>query len=108
MYKEFTHFLQLQTVASDEMDNKLLQLYEYEQSREPEKYVDTVYYENAHVLLHEENIYRFECVSLPRCSVLLYSLIVFSKHLKKQLLYTCVDSTGWVIVIIIIFPLISL
>lgn len=64
MYKEFTHFLQLQTVASDEMDNKLLQLYEYEKSRQPEKYVDSVYYENAHVLLHEENIYRFECVGL--------------------------------------------
>ncbi|XP_074324905.1 paired amphipathic helix protein Sin3-like 2 isoform X2 [Apium graveolens] len=56
---------QLQTVASDEMDNKLLQLYEYEQSRQPEKYVDSVYYENAHVLLHEENIYRFECTSVP-------------------------------------------
>ncbi|KAK1352436.1 Paired amphipathic helix [Heracleum sosnowskyi] len=56
---------QLQTVASDEMDNKLLQLYEYEQSRQPEKYVDSVYYENAHVLLHEENIYRFEFTSVP-------------------------------------------
>ncbi|KAK1360605.1 hypothetical protein POM88_045079 [Heracleum sosnowskyi] len=31
---------QLQTVASDEMDNKLLQLYEYEPSRQPEKKED--------------------------------------------------------------------
>ncbi|KAJ8428296.1 hypothetical protein Cgig2_027428 [Carnegiea gigantea] len=51
---------QLQAVASDEMDNKLLQLYEYEKSRRPGKFVDSVYYDNARVLLHEENIYRFE------------------------------------------------
>lgn len=56
---------QLQTVSSDELDNKLLQLYEYEKSRKPEKFVDSVYYENAHVLLYEENIYRFECTSSP-------------------------------------------
>ncbi|XP_017235252.1 paired amphipathic helix protein Sin3-like 2 isoform X2 [Daucus carota subsp. sativus] len=56
---------QLQTVANDEMDSKLLQLYEYENSRRLEKYVDSVYYENAHVLLHDENIYRFECTSEP-------------------------------------------
>ncbi|KAM7506675.1 hypothetical protein LguiA_017128 [Lonicera macranthoides] len=57
--------LQLQTVATDEMDSKLLQLYEYEKSRKSEKYVDSVYYENAHVLLHDENIFRFECSSGP-------------------------------------------
>ncbi|KAI3452368.1 hypothetical protein Pfo_009033 [Paulownia fortunei] len=56
---------QLQTVSSDEVDCKLLQLYEYENSRKPEKYVDSVYYENAHVLLHDENIYRLECTSTP-------------------------------------------
>ncbi|XP_024973666.1 paired amphipathic helix protein Sin3-like 2 isoform X2 [Cynara cardunculus var. scolymus] len=56
---------QLQIVAGDEMDNKLLQLYEYEKSRKPEKFVDSVYYENAHVLLHDENIYRFQCSSGP-------------------------------------------
>ncbi|KAL0395669.1 UNVERIFIED_CONTAM: Paired amphipathic helix protein Sin3-like 2 [Sesamum calycinum] len=54
---------QLQTVSSDEVDYKLLQLYEYESSRRPEKYVDSVYYENVHVLLHDENIYRLECIS---------------------------------------------
>ncbi|KAI3699768.1 hypothetical protein L2E82_44292 [Cichorium intybus] len=52
---------QLQIVAGDEMDNKLLQLYEYEKSRKLEKFIDSVYYENAHVLLHDENIYRFQC-----------------------------------------------
>ncbi|KAA8530290.1 hypothetical protein F0562_004999 [Nyssa sinensis] len=56
---------QLQTVASDETDNKLLQLYEYEKSRKPEKFIDSVYYENAHIVLHDENIFRFECSSTP-------------------------------------------
>ncbi|XP_055805599.1 paired amphipathic helix protein Sin3-like 2 isoform X2 [Solanum dulcamara] len=56
---------QLQTVSSDELDGKLLQLYEYERSRKPEKYVDSVYYEDVHALLHEENIYRFDSTSSP-------------------------------------------
>nr|XP_043616510.1 paired amphipathic helix protein Sin3-like 2 isoform X2 [Erigeron canadensis] len=56
---------QLQSIVGDEMDNRLLQLYEYERSRKPEKFVDSVYYENAHVLLHDENIYRFQCSSGP-------------------------------------------
>jgi paired amphipathic helix protein Sin3a len=56
--------LQLQAVASDEMDNKLLQLYIYEKSRSPGRFFDLVYHENARVILHEESIYRFERVSL--------------------------------------------
>ncbi|KAK9272549.1 hypothetical protein L1049_002922 [Liquidambar formosana] len=56
---------QLQTVATDEMDNKLLQLYEYEKSRQTGKFIDSVYHENARVLLHDENIYRFEFSSSP-------------------------------------------
>lgn len=60
----FTYLLQLQTVAADEMDNKLLQLYAYEKSRKPGRFVDIVYHENARVLLHDENIYRIECVGL--------------------------------------------
>ena len=55
-------FLQLQTVATDEVDNKLLQLYEYEKSRKPGKLNDSVYHANAHVILHEDNIYRLQCV----------------------------------------------
>ncbi|KAF5479524.1 hypothetical protein F2P56_000335 [Juglans regia] len=54
---------QLQTVVADEVDNKLLQLYEYEKSRKPGKSIDSVYYKNARVLLHEENIYRLACYS---------------------------------------------
>ncbi|XP_075475269.1 paired amphipathic helix protein Sin3-like 2 [Primulina tabacum] len=56
---------QLQTVSSDEVDIKLLQLYEYEKSRKPEKYVDSVYYENVRIFLHDENVYRLECSSNP-------------------------------------------
>ncbi|XP_057419362.1 paired amphipathic helix protein Sin3-like 4 isoform X2 [Lotus japonicus] len=56
---------QLQAVASDEMDNKLLQLFTYEQSRKPGKFVDLVYHENARVLLPDENIYRIECSAAP-------------------------------------------
>ncbi|PON46541.1 Histone deacetylase interacting protein [Parasponia andersonii] len=56
---------QLQTVATDEMDNKLLQLFAYEKLRKPGRFVDIVYHENARVLLHEENIYRIECASSP-------------------------------------------
>ncbi|KAH9619281.1 hypothetical protein KSS87_011948 [Heliosperma pusillum] len=56
---------QLQAIASDEMDNKLLQLYEYERSRRPSKFLDSVYHENARVILHEDNIYRIEFASLP-------------------------------------------
>ncbi|KAJ8760863.1 hypothetical protein K2173_021901 [Erythroxylum novogranatense] len=55
---------QLQTVAADEMDNKLLQLYAYEKSRKPGSFIDIVYHENARVL-HDENIYRIECSSAP-------------------------------------------
>ncbi|KAF5443219.1 hypothetical protein F2P56_035794 [Juglans regia] len=58
---------QLQTVSTDEMDNKLLQLYAYEKSRKPGRFIDMVYHENARVLLHDENIYRIECSSTPTC-----------------------------------------
>lgn len=56
-------FFQLQAIASEEMDNKLLQLYAYEKSRKLGKFIDIVYHENACVILHEENIYRIEYVS---------------------------------------------
>lgn len=45
------------------MDNKLLQLYDYEKSRKSARFVDPVYYENARIFLHDENIYRMEFVS---------------------------------------------
>ncbi|XP_010463539.1 PREDICTED: paired amphipathic helix protein Sin3-like 1 isoform X2 [Camelina sativa] len=68
---------QLQAIVADEMDNKLLQLYEYEKSRKPGRVIDSVYYENARVLLHEENVYRLECSSSPsRLSIQLMDSII--------------------------------
>ncbi|PKA63860.1 Paired amphipathic helix protein Sin3-like 4 [Apostasia shenzhenica] len=73
---------QLQAIASDDMDNKLLQLYLYEKSRRPERFSDAVCYENARVLIHDENIYRFECVSL---AFYLQVLIVFSNPTRLSI-----------------------
>ncbi|XP_076908642.1 paired amphipathic helix protein Sin3-like 2 [Bidens hawaiensis] len=59
---------QLQNMAGDEVDSKLLQLYEYEISRKSEKFADSVYYENVHNILHDENKFRFQCVIIsPSC-----------------------------------------
>ncbi|CAN7113330.1 unnamed protein product [Brassica rapa subsp. narinosa] len=68
---------QLQAVVADEMDNKLIQLYEYEKSRKPGRVIDSVFYENARVLVHDENVYRLECSSSPsRLSIQLMDNIV--------------------------------
>ncbi|GMI99169.1 SIN3-like 2 [Hibiscus trionum] len=68
---------QLQAVAADEMDNKLLQLFDYEKSRKHWKAMDSVYYENARVLLHEENIYRLKYSSPPsRLSIQLMDNVI--------------------------------
>ncbi|KAK9038348.1 hypothetical protein V6N11_023224 [Hibiscus sabdariffa] len=68
---------QLQAVSADDMDNKLLQLFEYEKSRKHRKTMDSVYYENARVLLHEENIYRLKCSSSPsRLSIQLMDNVI--------------------------------
>ncbi|KAF8118052.1 hypothetical protein N665_0006s0053 [Sinapis alba] len=91
---------QLQAVVADDMDNKLLQLYEYEKSRKPGRVIDSVYYENARILLHEENIYRLECSSSPpRLSIQLMDNIIekpeacavsmdptFASYLQKEFL----------------------
>ncbi|KAG2279684.1 hypothetical protein Bca52824_050904 [Brassica carinata] len=91
---------QLQAVVADDTDNKLLQLYEYEKSRKPDRVVDSVYYENARILLHEENIYRLECSSSPsRLSIQLMDNIIekpeayavsmeptFASYLQKEFL----------------------
>ncbi|XP_057542953.1 paired amphipathic helix protein Sin3-like 3 isoform X1 [Amaranthus tricolor] len=56
---------QLQILATEEVDNKLLLLYAYESSRKLERFSDAVYHQNARVLLLDENIYRIECSSSP-------------------------------------------
>ncbi|KAL0689904.1 hypothetical protein Bca4012_089582 [Brassica carinata] len=50
----------LHSVAADDTDTKLLQLYTYENYRKPGRFFDIVYHENARALLHEQNIYRIE------------------------------------------------
>ncbi|CAN7037787.1 unnamed protein product [Brassica rapa subsp. trilocularis] len=97
IYKLVKH---LQAIVADDTDNKLLQLYEYEESRKPDRVIDSVYYENARILLHEENIYRLECSSSPpRLSIQLMDNIMekpeayavsmeptFASYLQKEFL----------------------
>lgn len=65
LHTEVVHIpdCQLQSIASDEMANKLLALHTYEKSRAPSGFIDAVYHANASTLLQDENIYRFEHVS---------------------------------------------
>ncbi|XP_057774746.1 paired amphipathic helix protein Sin3-like 3 isoform X2 [Salvia miltiorrhiza] len=51
---------QLQFIATEEIENKFLQLYSYEKSRSPESFSDAVYYKNARFLLMDDNLYRME------------------------------------------------
>ncbi|CAK7328041.1 unnamed protein product [Dovyalis caffra] len=81
---------QLQTVASDEMAGKLLQLYEYETSRKSESFIDSVYYYNTRFFLHEENIYRLEFSSAP-CT--LSTQLMDNATEKPEVLAVCVDPT---------------
>lgn len=66
------------------MDNKLVQLYAFENSRKPGRFVDVVYHENARVLLHDENIYRIECVCL-QCIVTLIFIYRMCRIIEFQL-----------------------
>ncbi|MQL70783.1 hypothetical protein Taro_003146 [Colocasia esculenta] len=79
---------QLQVVASDEMDNKLLQLYTYEKSRSAEQFIDLIYHENARILLHDESIYRIECSSNPTH---LSIQLVDYKHDKSEVKAVSID-----------------
>lgn len=65
-------YLQLQTIASEEMENKLVLLYAYEKSRNRGKFSDAIYHENARFLLPEDNVYRIECVSLFPVTLFLF------------------------------------
>ncbi|XP_042049041.1 paired amphipathic helix protein Sin3-like 5 isoform X2 [Salvia splendens] len=51
---------QLQFIATEETENKLLQLYFYEKTRSPESFSDAVYYNNAQFLFPDDNLYRME------------------------------------------------
>ncbi|KAL8150199.1 hypothetical protein V2J09_020007 [Rumex salicifolius] len=100
---------QLQTVATDETDSKLLQLYEYENCRKPGRFSDIVYCENARVLVHDDNIYRIQCQtgSPTRLSIQLMENIQekpeatavsmepnFSSYLQNEFLISVTNKTG--------------
>ncbi|PIN24928.1 hypothetical protein CDL12_02316 [Handroanthus impetiginosus] len=81
---------QLQTIANEEMDNKLLQLYAYERSRNSGKFADAVYHENARFLLPEDNLYRIECVPSPtRLTIQLMK----NEHDKPEVTAVSMDPT---------------
>lgn len=50
---------QIQQILSDETSLKLLDLYNYERSRRM-AVMDSIYCQNAHVILHEDMTFRFE------------------------------------------------
>ena len=50
---------QLQVILADDISMKLAELYRYEQSRGG-RVIDAVYYQNAHIILHEDATFRFE------------------------------------------------
>ncbi|XP_071709702.1 paired amphipathic helix protein Sin3-like 4 isoform X2 [Rutidosis leptorrhynchoides] len=56
---------QLLAIATDEVDDKLIHLYAYEHMRNPENFVDELYKANARVIVHDDNIYRFEHSLIP-------------------------------------------
>ncbi|KAH6763178.1 hypothetical protein C2S52_020611 [Perilla frutescens var. hirtella] len=72
---------QLQTISSEEMENKLIQLYAYERSRSPAKFDDAIYHENARFLLPEDTLYRIECVPSPTCMTV---QLVKNEHDKPE------------------------
>ena len=59
IYKIVKH---LQVILADDASMKLAELYKYEQSRGGKEghVIEAVYYQNAHVLLHEDPTFRFE------------------------------------------------
>lgn len=56
---------QLLAIVGDEVDNKLLNLYAYENTRKPERFIDELYTANARVIVNDDNIYRFEHSLVP-------------------------------------------
>lgn len=55
--------VQLETIAMNDLDDKLIQLYAYEKLRRGIS-SDKLYHDNARALLRDEYLYRIECVSL--------------------------------------------
>ncbi|KAK9837425.1 hypothetical protein WJX81_001540 [Elliptochloris bilobata] len=51
---------QMQLLLNDDLASKLAELYRYEAARDPAHFADAIYNANAHVLLHDDNCFRFE------------------------------------------------
>ncbi|GAB2280380.1 hypothetical protein Dimus_015015, partial [Dionaea muscipula] len=84
---------QLQLIAADEIGNKLLQLYLYENSRKLVRFHGAVYHENARVLLQDENIYRIERHSVP--STRLSIQLLENGHNKTDITAVSLDPSFW-------------
>ncbi|XP_047312064.1 paired amphipathic helix protein Sin3-like 2 [Impatiens glandulifera] len=82
---------QLQMAATDETDIKLLELHEYEKCRMGGRYVDSVYYDNVHVILHDENIYRFESCHLSTTPTRLSIQLMDDESDKADVVAVSVD-----------------
>nr|GEV28200.1 hypothetical protein [Tanacetum cinerariifolium] len=52
------------TITMDDINNKLLGLYAYENLRSGERFADELYSGNASVIVNESKIFRFECASM--------------------------------------------
>ncbi|KAI5057749.1 hypothetical protein GOP47_0027764 [Adiantum capillus-veneris] len=83
---------QLQAAASDEMVARLLGLNLYEKCRPSDSFIDAVYYANANVLSHDENIYRFEHVA---SSGQLSIQLMVDRSEKFQLIVNAMDQKFW-------------
>jgi paired amphipathic helix protein Sin3a len=68
IYKIVKH---LQVILADEVSMKLAELYKYEQSRGSKEgtVMEAVYYQNAHILLHEDPTFRFESLKDGRFTI---------------------------------------
>lgn len=81
---------QLHTIVTEEMDNKILQLWAYERSRDPNKFSDVVYHQNACFLLPDDNLYRIECFPSP---TLLTIQLMRNEHDKVEFAAASIDVT---------------
>lgn len=55
----------LLAITMDEVNNKLIDLYAYENLRKGEIFIDEFYNANASVIVNDSKIFRFECSSIP-------------------------------------------
>lgn len=84
MLTSFFKLYQLLAIANNEVDNKLLDLFVHEKSREPGSFVEEVYIEKASMIVNGNKKFRFEHVSSNvrlcfHCS-LIYNIITIYRY----------------------------